>query len=52
VGFVGVAGQLAARRVAEQGGGVGSYAVALLDAVDQLSEADFLATLSLQDGQA
>ena len=52
MGFLGVAGQLAARLVAAQGGGVGSYAVALLDAVDQLSEADFLATLSLQEGQA
>jgi len=52
MGFLGVAGQLAARRVAAQGGGVGSYAVALLDAVDQLSEADFLTTLSLQEGQA
>jgi hydroxyethylthiazole kinase len=52
MGFLGVAGQLAARRVAALGGGVGSYAVALLDAVDQLSEADFLATLNLQEGQA
>lgn len=52
MGFLGVAGQLAARRVTTQGGGVGSYAVALLDAVDQLSEADFLATLVLKEGGA
>lgn len=50
MGFLGVAGQLAARRVVSQGGGVGSYAVALLDEVDKLSEADFLATLRLQEG--
>lgn len=52
MGFLGVAGQLAARRVAAQGGGVGTYAVALLDAMDQLNEADFLATLVLKDGGA
>jgi hydroxyethylthiazole kinase len=52
MGFLGVAGQLAARRVAAQGGGVGTYAVALLDAVDQLNEADFLATLVLKEGGA
>jgi len=46
--YLGVAGQLAAARVHINGGGVGSYAVALLDAVDQLDEDIFNTTLSLR----
>ncbi len=46
--YLGVAGQLAAARMTVHGGGVGSYAVALLDAADQLDEDIFTTTLSLR----
>jgi len=47
MGYWGVVGELAAKRVLAQGGGFGSFAEALLDVAGQLSEDQFIGTIRI-----